>query len=221
MKNSLAHAAVMVLIFGTLSCGQDAQSPTELGDMISLALRGDGIPEKTTGDIWVDTGGDLSHLVFTAHAATPIQDARGWATWDATATIDGQAVEMSAAGHVNAVFDKLNFPSVMQDSNELCFCGVMETATGPPPPPDLPPWLPTPPDIDGDGVDNEFCMYVVDNGEPAGEDGDDAAVLLHEGMPWSMWFPSPYPSEAVCGALKSVVPFMTWAGGNIQVHDHQ
>jgi len=78
----------------------------------------------------------------------------------------------------------------------------------------------TAPDTDDDGTDNEFCMYVFDAGEPGTVGADDAAGVLHEGMPWSLWFPDPYPSPEICDAVKASVGGQTVISGNLQVHDY-
>ena len=64
-------------------------------------------------------------------------------------------------------------------------------------------------------------MYVVDAGEPGSEGANDAAVMLHEGLPWSYWFPDAYPSSGICNAVKGAAPGMTVISGNIQVHDNK
>ena len=64
-------------------------------------------------------------------------------------------------------------------------------------------------------------MYVVDAGEPGSEGANDAAVVRHEGFPWSFWFPDPYPSPGICDAVKTAAPGMTVISGNVQVHDNK
>ena len=213
MKKLLSLAAITFLIASMISCGQDARSPAELDDLVAFAVTGDGIPEKATGDVWMQAGPDLHHIAFSAHAATASQGAKGWAAWEGPG--------LASAGYVNAVFDHTVYGPPLEDATELCFCGVMTSTTGPPPAPSPFPWLPTTPDIDEDGIDNEFCMYVVDNGEPGAEGDDDVAVLLHEGMPWAIWFGSPYPSATICHDLKEAAFGAILAAGNIQVHDNK
>ena len=79
----------------------------------------------------------------------------------------------------------------------------------------------TAPDTDGDGIDNEFCMYVVDAAAPGSVGVNDAAVVMHEGFPWSFWFPQPYPSPEMCDAVKGAAPGQSVISGDIQVHDNK
>jgi hypothetical protein len=190
-----------------------------------LSGNGDGIPERATGDVWLQAGPDQVHVAFSAHAATTKQPARGWVTFEGD--IEGFG-PLAAAGTVTAVFDHTVYGPPLENGTELCVCGVMTSTTGPPPPP--PPWPPpapyggdwvTAPDTDDDGTDNEFCMYVVDAGEPGSEGANDAAVVLHEGFPWSFWFPDPYPSPGICDAVKTAAPGMAVISGNVQVHDNK
>jgi hypothetical protein len=152
--------------------------------------------------VWLQAGPDQVHVAFSAHAATTRQPARGWVTFEGD--IEGVG-PLAAAGTVTAVFDHTVYGPPLGNGTELCVCGVMTSTTGPPPPP--PPWPPpapyggdwvTAPDTDDDGTDNEFCMYVVDAGEPGSEGANDAAVVLHEGFPWSFWFPDPYQATSRC-----------------------
>jgi len=213
VKRTLSLAAVTFFIAGMVGCGQDARSLTELDGLVAFAATADGVPEKATGELWFQAGPDQWYLAFSAHAATARQSAKGWIAF--------AGAGMSGEGYVNAVFDHTTYGPPLVDATELCFCGVMTSTTGPPPPPPPFPWLPTSPDIDADGTENEFCMYVVDNGEPGVGTNHDRAGLLHEGMPWAMWFDFPYPSAPVCDALKVAASGMILVDGNIQIHDNQ
>jgi hypothetical protein len=189
---------------------------------VSSGGKGDGIPEGATGDVSFQAGPNLLHVAFVAHAATSSKPARGWITFEGD--MEGFGL-ITAAGTVTAVFDHSVYGPPLGLENELCICGVMTSTAGPPPLP--PPWPPpapyggdwvTAPDTDDDGTDNEFCMYVVDARVPGTLE---AAVLMHEGFPWSLWFPEPYPSPEICGAVKSAAPGMTVISGGVQVHDNK
>jgi hypothetical protein len=208
--------------YDTCDAGPTGGEDTFAECEVSSGGKGDGIPEGATADVWLQSGPNQVHVAFAVHAATSRKPARGWVTFEGD--IEGFG-PITAAGTVSAVFDHTAYGPPLELESELCVCGVMTSTTGPPPPP--PPWPPpapyggdwvTPPDTDDDGTDNEFCMYVIDARVPGTLE---AAVVMHEGLPWSFWFNEQYPSPEICAAVKSAAPGTTAISGDVQVHDNK
>ena len=193
MRRLQATATVLVLGTFALACDQMPSNPEmEQTPSVATAKTTDGTPEKTTGDVYARGGaGNLNHFVFNAHMATDRKDAKGQYWFEA---VD---VGWSASGYVNYVESTA--------ANEACFCGVLDEPG-------------RASDYDGDG-DAEFCVAVVDNGEPSTEEPVDLIEGAFEGLGPDRGEVDPFEGGDRCAFLRPASNEAS--GGNIQVHDNK
>lgn len=192
LRRLLSVGTVMFVGVAIVACDA-GDSPTSTNELTpSFAKTTDDIPEKTTGDIYARGGaGNLNHFVFNAHMGSDSKNAKGRNEFEA---VD---VGWSASGEVTYV------ESIAP--NSACFCGNLTD-----------PGRAT--DWDGDG-NAEFCVAVVDNGEPSTDDPVDYVEGAFEGLGSDRGEVDPFEGPGRCEFMRPASNAAS--SGNVQVHDNR